>query len=275
MLLTYITKVFLFIFIIVCAHAKIFAQHQHVTSSSLEFVDDAEPQPLMAQALRLNDALSFLGSALSKEDTKRLSDLQDKPLTQETSTAIQNILDPYCLAMVDINPEERVKVARGPAPARLIQDGWTSFLIKVHNEAGVTAQLQIQSENAKPDLHISTFNAIALDKNKLTQAQVESRFLEMQLYRNRPLLPNLSGVKLEYTVLQIYSKDAGQREAEIGFNIGQGTQDIGFRNIINVLFNIKPSVKVVLHVKDDDGSPTMASFIITDNIERVPDDSIY
>ena len=96
----------------------------------------------------------------------------------------------------------------------------------------------------------------------------------MQLYRNRPLLPNLSGLKLEYAVLQIYSKDAGQREAEIGFNIGQGTQDIGFRNIINILFNIKPSVKVVLHVKDDDGSPTMASFTITDGVERVPDDSI-
>ena len=176
--------------------------------------------------------------------------------------------------MVDINPEERVKVARGPAPAKLIQDGWTSFLVKVHNEAGVTAQLQVQSENAKPDLHISTFNARALDKNKLTQAQVENRFLEMQLYRNRPLLPNLSGLKLEYAVLQIYSKDAGQREADIGFNIGQGTQDIGFRNTINILFNIKPSVKVVLHVKDDDGSPTMASFIITDGVERVPDDSI-
>ncbi|HYJ64245.1 MAG TPA: CehA/McbA family metallohydrolase, partial [Parafilimonas sp.] len=251
-----------------------FAQHEHASSSSLQFVDDAEPQPLLAQALRLNDALSFLGSALSKEDIKHLKALQERTLTQETSTAIQHILDPYCIAMVDINPEERVKVERGSAPAKLIQDGWTSFLVKVHNEAGVTAQLQVQSENAKPDLHISTFNARALDKNKLTQAQVENRFLEMQLYRNRPLLPNLSGLKLEYAVLQIYSKDAGQREAEIGFNIGQGTQDIGFRNIINILFNIKPSVKVVLHIKDDDGSPTMASFTITDGVERVPDDSI-
>jgi hypothetical protein len=65
----------------------------------------------------------------------------------------------------------------------------------------------------------------------------------------------------------------GQREVEIGFNIGQGTQDIGFRNTINILFNIHPSVKVVLHIKDDDGSPTMASFTITDGIERVPEDS--
>src|SRR4029077_5990148 len=146
-------------------------------------------------------------------------------------------------------------------------------LIKVHNEAGVTAQLQVQSENAKPDLHISTSSAKALEKNLITEGQVENRFLEMQLYHSRPLLPNLSGLKLEYVVLQIYSKDAGQREAEIGFNIGQGTQDLGFRNTINVLFNIQPAVKVILHVKDDDGSLAMASFTITDGIERVPDDS--
>lgn len=73
--------------------------------------------------------------------------------------------------------------------------------------------------------------------------------------------------------MQIYSKDAGRREAEIGFNIGQGTQNIGFRNTISVLFNIVPADKIVLHVKDEDGSPAMASFVITDRIERILDAS--
>jgi hypothetical protein len=126
--------------------------------------------------------------------------------------------------------------------------------------------------NAQPDLYISTSKPRAEKETGLTQGQVENRFLEMQMYRNRPLLPNLSGLKLEYAVLQVYSKDAGTREAEIGFNIGQGTQDIGFRNAINILFNIQHAVKVVLHVKDDDGSPAMASFTFTDGIERVPDE---
>jgi hypothetical protein len=44
----------------------------------------------------------------------------------------------------------------------------------------------------------------------LSAGQIANRFLEMQLYRNRPLLPNLSGLKLEYAVLQIYCKVAGQ-----------------------------------------------------------------
>ncbi len=40
------------------------------------------------------------------------------------------------------------------------------------------------------------------------------------------------------------------------------------------MFNSIPSVKVTLHVKDDDGSPSMASFLITDGIERILDDSV-
>ena len=37
---------------------------------------------------------------------------------------------------VNINPESRVKVARGPAAAELVEQGWRVFLVKVHNEGG-------------------------------------------------------------------------------------------------------------------------------------------
>jgi hypothetical protein len=58
---------------------------------------------------------------------------------------VQEILDPYCLAIVNINPESRVKVLRGAAKPRLIQNGWVSYLVKVNNDAGVTSQLQVES----------------------------------------------------------------------------------------------------------------------------------
>lgn len=265
----------LFVLIAVCLPVILFAQHPSNHSSiTHNIVTGIEPQPLLAQAIRLNEALSFLGSSLSAKDQQRLMALRDEPLTPKITKDIQEILDPYCLAMININPEARVKVARGPAAAKLNQSGWVSFLVKVNNEAGVAAQLQAESPNAAPPLHVSTFAPQVKVKNILTPGQVANRFLEMEMYRNRPLLPNLSGLKLEYAVLQIYSKDAGQREAEIGFNIGQGTQDIGFRNTINVLFNILPSVNVTFRVKDDDGSPAMASFLITDGIERILDDSV-
>lgn len=253
----------------------LFAQHPaNHPSDTHNNVTGIEPQPLLAQAIRLNEALSFLGSSLTGKDQQRLLALQNERLTPKTTNLIQEILDPYCLAFININPEARVKVARGPAEARLHQNGWVSFLVKVNNDAGVTAQLQAESANANTPLHVSTFEPHVKEKNILTPGQVANRFLEMQLYRNRPLLPNLSGLRLEYAVLQIYSKDSGQREAEIGFNIGQGTQDIGFRNTINILFNILPSVNVIFHVTDEDGSPAMASFLITDGIERILDDSV-
>lgn len=252
------------------------AQHEHHKAPSQASVTAVEPQPLLAHAIRLNEALSFLGSALSTEDQKRLKVLQDQPLTAQTSQAIQAILDPYCLAQVEINPEARVKVTRGTAAAELIQHGWTSFLVKVKNDAGVTAKLVAESANAQPVLHMASYplQPHTRKEHLLSPGQVANRFLEVQMYDSRPLSPNLSGLALEYGVVQIYSKDKGKREAEIGFNIGQGTQDIGFRSSINILFNILPSVKVIFDVKDEDGLPTMASFVITDGIERIVDEPI-
>ena len=253
--------------------AFIQAQHpaDHAAMQSTVAVD---PQPLLAQAMRLKEALSFLGSSLDPKDGQRLMALQHQPLSPEITREVQNILDPYCLAMVNINPESRVKVARGSAKAKLIEDGWVSFLVKVNNDAGVTAQLEVESPNAATPLYAPSFDPKVDQKKILSAGQIANRFLEMELYRSRPLLPNLSGLKLEYVVLQVYSKVAGQREAEIGFNIGQGTQDIGFRNTISILFDISPSVKVTLHIMDEDGSPAMASILITDGIERILDDSV-
>ena len=241
-------------------------------ASDLAAVEGVDPQPLMAQALRVNEALTFLGSALHDADAARLRDLANVSRTAETSAAIQQILDPYCLAMVVINPESRVKVLRGPAAAELVQSGWKSFLIKVHNQAGTNPELQVESPNADPVLQVSTGAPVPAEKNALTPGQLDDRYLELQVYKSRPMQKTLSGLGLEYVILQAYSRDAGQREAKIGFNVGQGSQDIGFRNTMDILFTCKPSVKVVLHVKDDDGKPAMASFLISDRVERVTRD---
>ena len=248
---------------------NLLAQHEHHEA----VVAEVEAQPLLAQALRLQQALEFLGSPLPEDDVRLLKALQHQSVDVETVEAIQEILDPYCLAVVSINPEARVKVSRGDASAKLMQGGWTSFLVKVHNDAHVTAQLEAESPNALAPVHAPSFNPRVKKEHVITPGEAQNRFLEMHVYRNRPLLPNLSGLALEYAVVQIYSKDAGRREAEIGFNVGQGTQDIGFRNTIPVLFEISPAVKVTLDVKDDDGSPVMASFLITDGIERMRNDS--
>ena len=252
---------------------EIFAQHAHHADAPAA-ITGVQPQPVLSQALRLKEALSFLGSSLSAADEKRLTQLQHQRMSPEIIKKIQDILDPYCLATVNINPESRVKVDRGAAKAVLVENGWVSFLVKVNNEAGTTAALEVESPQAAFPMYVSSSRPRVDEKRKLSQGQVENRFLEMQIYRNRPLLPRLSGIRLEYAVLQVYSKVAGQKEAELGFNIGQGSQDIGFRNSIPILFGIRKAVELTFDVKDEDGSPAMASFIINDGIEHVLDDTI-
>ena len=74
---------------------------------------------------------------------------------------------------------------------------------------------------------------------------------------------------MEYGILEIYSHDCGQRSAKISFNVGQGTQDIGFRNEIVILFNVLPARIVRLHVVDEKGEPATAAFVIRDGIDRI------
>jgi hypothetical protein len=256
----------------ICGFLVLFSLVQSGRSEKLPIVNVTEPQPLLAQAIRLDDALSSLGSLLASSDSRKLKALQQRPANAEIAREIQTILDPYCLALVEINPEARVKVVRGPATADLLQNGWKTFLVKIHNEAAVNSVLEAESPNAEPMFHGSTGAPRRKDENIISPGEVANRFLELSMYRQRPMTKQLSGLKLEYAILQIYSRAAGQREAKIGFHIGQGTQDIGFRNTVDILFNCLPSVKVVFRIKDEDGSPTTASLVITDGIERILED---
>jgi hypothetical protein len=246
---------------------NVWGQHHHDHSTTTKV--RVEPQPLVAQAIRVAESLTFIGSALPAITSEKLEKIKNQHYDQKTVQTVQEILDPFCLAIIEINPESRVKVLAGSAQPVLMQDGWTTFLLKVYNQANITAILEPESPNSLPVLHRSTNAPYTATNNVLTQNQVDDRFLEIQMYRGRPMKPNLSGLGLEYVIIQIYSREAGQREAKLGFNVGQGTQDIGFRNTIDILFEIKPAVKVYFDIKDEDNTPTIASFVVTDGIDRL------
>ncbi len=179
---------------------------------------------------------------------------------------IQKILDPLCLVEVNINPESRVKAQLGPAPKKLVEQGWRVFLVKVHNQAGVTARLRCTSPNAAP-LHDS--NNSPEPPQKITTGDVVRRWLDLNIYDKPPLAERLSGLELEYCILELYSRDRGQREAKLEFDVGQGTQDLGFRNEVNLLFDCQPCAHVKLQVLDDDGTPTTGQFTFRDARGRV------
>jgi hypothetical protein len=69
---------------------------------------------------------------------------------------------------------------------------------------------------------------------------IEQRWLDLQVFNGQPLPAALSGLPLEYRLIQLYTRDSGQRSAAFSFDVGQGTQDLGFRNEVDVLFECRP-----------------------------------
>src|SRR5262245_31610682 len=72
-----------------------------------------EGQPLAANVERLAQALEFLGAPLPGELRAKLGEAGRR----REAGRLQELLDPGVLLVVRINPEARVKVERGPAPA--------------------------------------------------------------------------------------------------------------------------------------------------------------
>jgi hypothetical protein len=230
-------------------------------------------QPLAQEVHQIENALAYLGQPFSAEEVSRIDDAIADPKESKAVERLQRILDPHVLAIVQINAESRVKVEAGPAAPELLEAGTRLFLVKVINDAGVTARLEVKSPNSgdvyiqstgdpKPALELTPQQAADRWTDVSLFPPLANSWASISLYQNPPMLPRLSGLAVEYQILSIYSRDAGQRSAIISFNVGQGTQDIGFRNDMTILFTARPARVVTFRVHDENGQPGMASFIV-------------
>jgi len=224
-------------------------------------------QPLAQQARRIETTLTYLGQPLAPDDHRRIDDALAVTDEEEGVQQIQAALDKYALAIVRINPESRVSVDQGPARPELVESGTRLFLVKVLNEANVTAPLRVESPN-KGDVFIRS-NGSPAPAAALTARDVRERWASISIYDKRPMTPRLSGLAVEYVILEIFSRDRGQRSAQLAFNVGQGTQDVGYRNDISILFTALPARSVPLRVRDENGKPAVASLLIRDGFGRI------
>lgn len=240
-------------------------------AAELPVVTQVEGQPLAAQAKRIADALEFLGEPLPAEQKERL----EAACKEQDAAALQQLLDPFCLAGVRIGEDRKLEVLRGPAQRpSLVQQGWRLFLVKVINPFGVhSLELQAVSPNAAPLHRPSTADPAP---KVVSAGEVANRFLDLEMFGKQPLLPVLSGLEVEYRILQIYSRDAGRKEARIGFALtrrGEGpkreAETVARSDWMDVLFECAPAVVVKLEVKDHDGKPVMAAFTFRDSQGRV------
>ncbi len=241
-------------------------QSAHAQGTNAAFaVVAVEAQPLGANIQRLVEALDYLGAPLPAALRAELTSAGQA----RDATKLQELLDAHVLLAVHINPEARVKVTRGPAPALLQQAGYTPVIVKVLNESRGTQRLRIGSPQSGPvyagmsKLSGDRMQQRHLRDNENTERRTD-RFLELEMFTAAPMTANLSGLDAEYAVALIYSSESGRREATITFDAGQGTEDLGFRAEVPVLFDATPAVAVNLTVLDHDGTPTTGRFQFVD-----------
>ena len=131
---------------------------------------------------------------------------------------------------IHINPELRVKVARGAAKADLNGGRETLFLARIVNEGGVTAPLTVSGPNSASGI---------LEGGGDRRARwLTARLVSLWKSGKSPVL---CGRPLEYVALSLSTKETGFREATLAFDVGQGTRDIGFRGECPVLFHCRPA----------------------------------
>jgi hypothetical protein len=227
-------------------------------------------QPLAQTVRRLETALAYLGQPLSAGDHDAIAAALSMEREVDAVAALQRVLDPHVLLTVHINPESRVKVEHGSAVPELVEEGTRLFLVKVLNEAGVRTPLVVRSpQSGATSVPSWSSNGSPEPPLVLSPKQAIEKWADISLYEKSPFSKPLTALGVEYRILQVFSRDSGRRAAQIAFNVGQGTEDVGFRNDVLVVFDAKPARDVRFSVTDADGRPGMASFIIRDRQGRL------
>ena len=173
-----------------------------------------DSQPLLASVERLIDALDFAGSPLPAETVSAIRKLSREHDDSLVAMRVQELLDPFCLAGVSIKSTGPPTVKRGPVARKLLEQGWRTFLVKVVNRPGFSRRLLVESPNALPLPHSPA-------------DQVTSRWMQLSSFEGRPLKANLSGLELEYRILQIYSRDSGPKQAILEFTVSNKAGEDG------------------------------------------------
>jgi len=218
-------------------------------------VDSVERQPLLSQTTRLGEALQTIGNPLDADTHAALDRLKSVNDDKAVAGEVQKLLDPRCLFAVDLGGKQP-KIIPSANPAKLFEQGWRAYLVKVINPHGVTGRLDISSPNAAP-------------VPKSPADAVESRWLSLESYDGQPLRPKLSGLPLEYRIMQLYSRDVGQREATLNVAVIESDdQKDAPRGSADFTFNAVASTPVTFEVTDS-GQPAMAAFEIRDALGRV------
>lgn len=153
------------------------------------------------------------------------STLSDELSGTDDARDLWQLVRDQTLLEVTLNPEMRVKVAAGPAAPRLIEGQTVPFFVRVENQCGATARLNLSATDLA------------------STAKSNPDWLDIHIVDEADHTDRLSGAPVEYKLLVCQATESGRREVRLGLDAGQGTQDIGFRGVTDILFHIRPSAE--------------------------------
>lgn len=251
-------------------------------------ITNIAPQPYFAGVKRAIEALAKLGAPVADDDAQQIDALA-RQNDSAAVDAVEKILDRYTLASLAINMDGSSQVSLGGAPRTLVEQGWRMFLVRVKNPAGRTEYLGVSTDGAGWDWWGGTPGRMV--PGWVSDAQrgplidtlnkvpvIEKMWLLLQLYETTPMLRYgrevpvvpLSGLPIEYRVVQLFSRDQGRRSAKVSLytlpHFLEGIYGPGHREFD---FECLPSRTVTLGVLDADGRGCVASLTIKDHRDYV------
>ena len=248
-------------------------------------VSGLPPQPYFAEVSRAVEALAALGAPLAPDDAAKIT-LLARQQDAAAVAAAESILNRYTLAKLSIEAAGNLQVAAGGAPAELVEQGWRLFLVRVDNPAGRTDPINVSNgwfytptpaqlmpgtgsfRLAQQSFLLDTLNLAPLIEKAWFMAQLHEASPSMVYGLEVPLTP-LSGLPIQYYVLQAYSRDSGRHAAPLALTVFPKTGATPRMASRSFQFDARPSRVVTLSVRDVDGRGCMASLTIRDARGRV------
>jgi len=140
----------------------------------------------------------------------------------DSEQSLRDALEPVTFLSASVNPESRVKISAKRERITLHHGRPQRFLIQIDNTAGITAPLAIQAIDIASDPpQAATWCDIQI---------IDSPFSSVYC----------TGAASEFKVVELLAREAGLREVRLVADVGQGTQDLGFRATADIQIDTNP-----------------------------------
>ncbi|WP_152361771.1 CehA/McbA family metallohydrolase [Microlunatus speluncae] len=241
------------------------------------------PQPILSSAIRALTRLTELGEPVAADLADAVAAL-DQGAAGELTAELRRLLAPHLLLEFGVGPRGPELIKQLGGRAQLVQGGWRSFLICADNPGGIEAGFSVGGGGSDVTWASGMVTRPYLPDRVEHASTIRDRWwYELRLDGSGAL----TGRELEFFVLSIYSRDAGQRTAPItigrspgpkldGDRQGDSWEQTQRRRIgtagstqLELEVEATPARDVVFDVRDSDGRTCMASIIVRDDVGRV------